>query len=86
MNRDYFAGITRGRIEERERIISLIEKRADEWGGHDGYCDCLAKAEEDRDIIQLIGRVHHPDCLVSEGKWDAGCTCEKGIAERVKKV
>lgn len=25
MNRDYYAGITQGRIEERERIINLLE-------------------------------------------------------------
>lgn len=25
VNRDYYAGMTRGRIEERERIIKLIE-------------------------------------------------------------
>lgn len=25
MNRDYYAGMTQGRIEERERIIKLLE-------------------------------------------------------------
>lgn len=32
VNRDYYAGMTRGRIEERERIIKLIEEEcAGDW-------------------------------------------------------
>lgn len=31
MNRDYYAGMTEGRIQERERIIKLFEENYDKW-------------------------------------------------------
>lgn len=52
--RDYYAGMTQGRIDERERIIKMLNDRANDWGGHEGNCDCQAKATEDLDLIQLI--------------------------------
>ena len=38
-------------------------------------------------VSEALAKIKEADCLAhNEGKFDAGCTCEKGIAERVKKV
>lgn len=43
-----------GEQRERERIINLLKQRSKEWVGHDGACDCPAKATEDLDLVELI--------------------------------
>lgn len=55
MNKDYYAGMTQGRIEERERIIALLEPYVTagcdercEWS-----CECFAKYEAEY-FIKLI--------------------------------
>ncbi len=43
MNRDYYAGMTEGRIQERERILELLKtvRVGDEWVGRDYVIDLI---------------------------------------------
>lgn len=83
MNRDYYAGMTQGRIEERERIFDILWDSIDEDRDAPGW---RWKRELIRSLILQIEP--RSKCLVhTEGKFDAGCTCkrysresEKGIA------
>ena len=45
MNRDYYAGMTEGRIQERERIIGLLEKRRDDLLACHKNDDCHVRAD-----------------------------------------
>ena len=47
-------GVRLGALEERERIISLIEDEVSEWFSHDGSCDCKVRGEEGQRLIALI--------------------------------
>lgn len=58
MNKDYYAGLTRGRIEERERIIEIIEKRKDydcrcACECHDEMPPCIS-CQADNELIAII--------------------------------
>lgn len=59
MNKDYYAGMTQGRIEERERIIALLEKVAE---SQSDYCELPIDPEHCQDcfyfdyLIALIKR------------------------------
>lgn len=44
-NRDYYAGMTEGRIKERERIIKLLEKRRDDLLECHKNDDCRVRAD-----------------------------------------
>ena len=43
-NRDYYSGMTEGRMQERERIIKLLEKRRDDLLGCHKNDDCHIRA------------------------------------------
>lgn len=83
MNRDYYAGMTQGRIEERERICDILWKSIGDDRDAPGW---RWKRQLMMSLLMEIQPKHDRTCLISEGKWDAGCTCAKGITERVKKV
>lgn len=74
MNRDYYAGMTQGRVDEHRRIVGLIESVA-------------AQANKSKDVnsqklavvcSHLVALINgEQKCLAhDEGKWDAGCTCK----------
>lgn len=44
-NRDYYAGMTEGRIQERERIVSLLKARRDDLLGCHKNDDCHVRAD-----------------------------------------
>lgn len=81
MNRDYYAGMTEGRRQERERIADVLwdsigdERDAPGWRW---------KRELIRNLIIEIEPKHKRSCLISEGKWDAGCTCKRYSREGEK--
>lgn len=47
MNRDYYAGMLQGRLEERERILELLKtvRVGDEWVGRDYVIDLIGGEE-----------------------------------------
>lgn len=73
MNRDYYAGMTQGRIEERERIADILWDSIGENRDAPGW---RWRRELIRSLISEIQPTRK--CLVhTEGKWDAGCTCKR---------
>lgn len=80
--RVFYEGMSAGRFEERQRIITIIEKRRD----YDCRCKCDCHAEPapcvgcqaDNELIEIIrgGPMHSSDCFIAQGKWDGGCTCK----------
>lgn len=84
MNKDYYAGMTEGRIQERERIVDVLWDSIDDERDAPGW---RWKRELIRNLILQIEP--RRKCLShNEGKFDAGCTCkrystegEKGIAD-----
>lgn len=71
-----------GAKSERERIVDVLWDSIGEDRDAPGW---RWKRELIRSLISAIEL--RGKCLVhTEGKWDAGCSCKKGIAERVKKV
>lgn len=82
MNRDYYAGVTEGRRQERERIADVLWDSIGEDRDAPGW---RWKRELIRSLISAIEP--RGKCLAhTEGKFDAGCTCAKGIPTRVQKV
>ena len=47
VNRDYYAGMLQGRLEERERIVELLKtvRVGDEWVGRDYVIDLISGEE-----------------------------------------
>lgn len=84
MNRDYYAGMTQGRVDEHRRIVGLIQSVASQ-ANKNKNANSQKLAVVCSFLVALInGESYCP--AHNEGKFDAGCTCEKGIAERMKKV
>lgn len=72
VNRDYYAGMTQGRMQERERIAEILCDSIGDYRDEPGW---RWKRELIRNLMIQIEPKR--SCLAhSEGKFDAGCTCK----------
>lgn len=53
-NDSFLIGMITGETKERNRILDLLNDEASEWLSHDGECDCKARGEEGKRLIELI--------------------------------